>query len=449
MKIHKLKLRALVRIFSFAAALVVALTGFIIQSNRESARLSDALEYTYQRNLAELSEHLDKINSALKKGLYAGTASGLSDLAVTIWGEAGAAKTCLSQLPNNGASLEKINKFLSQSGEYCRALANKVASGEKVSDEERQQLLSLSGYAQSFCDSVLSMCHELDSQNALKGSVTRILSDRSPSDPDPLSTALSGVEETFADFPTLLYDGPFSDHILQAEPLFLKGKAEVDGETAKQRAATVLSCAPEALVTDSNEDGVIASYDFSFADTSVSITRAGGYCSYFMNSRTISDRGIDYEFAIEKGRSFLAGLGLGEFKESYYVDNNGECIINFAAVSDGIVFYSDLIKVGVAMDNGDIISLNAQGYLMNHTDRSFGTPRYTLADAQTVLSPYLSIQSAATAVIPLNDRQEQLCYEFYCLGTQGEEILVYVNANSLQEENILLVLKTDGGTLTL
>ena len=39
-------------------------------------------------------------------------------------------------------------------------------------------------------------------------------------------------------------------------------------------------------------------------------------------------------------------------KESYYVINNNICTINYAYVQDGAVCYSDLVKVGVALDSG-------------------------------------------------------------------------------------------------
>ena len=52
-------------------------------------------------------------------------------------------------------------------------------------------------------------------------------------------------------------------------------------------------------------------------------------------------------------------------------------------------------------------------------------------------------------MIPSNAREPLLCYEFLCDTDQDDEILVYVNAHTLAEEELLILLKTDGGTLTL
>lgn len=85
---------------------------------------------------------------------------------------------------------------------------------------------------------------------------------------------------------------------------------------------------------------------------------------------------------------------------------------------------------------------------MNHKERSFDAPKNDISSARQKLSPILSKKSEALAIIPLDTQNEKLCYEFLCDGQNGEEILVYINADTLEEEKILVVLKTDGGVLT-
>ena len=52
------------------------------------------------------------------------------------------------------------------------------------------------------------------------------------------------------------------------------------------------------------------------------------------------------------------------------------------------------------------------------------------------------------ALIPTDGGGEARCYEFVCEAEDGQEILVYINAVNLDEEDILILLKSDGGTLT-
>ncbi len=129
--------------------------------------------------------------------------------------------------------------------------------------------------------------------------------------------------------------------------------------------------------------------------------------------------------------------------------NEGVCVINFAYLEKDTTCYTDLVKVGVAMDNGDVVSFNAQGYIMNHVERNIETPKYTVNDAMKVLSPLLTSVATNKAIIPLTTLEERLCYEFLCTTESGQEVLVYVNANTHQEEDIKILLRGDGGVLTI
>ena len=103
-------------------------------------------------------------------------------------------------------------------------------------------------------------------------------------------------------------------------------------------------------------------------------------------------------------------------KDSYYALNDGICVVNFAQMEGDAICYTDLIKVGVALDNGEIVSIDARGYLMNHKDRTIPTPKVTKGQAQQRLSPKLTVLSSRLAFIPTDAGGEIYCYEFRCKG---------------------------------
>ena len=45
--------------------------------------------------------------------------------------------------------------------------------------------------------------------------------------------------------------------------------------------------------------------------------------------------------------------------------------INYAYVQNNVVIYSDLIKVKIALDNGEVLGIESTGYLNNHTTREY------------------------------------------------------------------------------
>ena len=100
------------------------------------------------------------------------------------------------------------------------------------------------------------------------------------------------------------------------------------------------------------------------------------------------------------------------------------------------------------MDTGEIMLYEASGYLTNHTDRAFETPSVSADEAAQKVSDKLKIRETALALIPTDSAGEVRCYEFVCEAEDGQEILIYINALNLDEEKILILLKSDGGTLT-
>ena len=145
----------------------------------------------------------------------------------------------------------------------------------------------------------------------------------------------------------------------------------------------------------------------------------------------------------------MSKSNIGDMKESYYSINNGICTINYAYSKNNVICYPDLIKISVALDNGEIVSYNSTGYLMNHSDRNLPGKIITQDEAKGRLSKYLKPEDGNLAVIPTAGLNEVLCYEFECTGENKDKVLVYINAKTGLEEQIFVVLSSDNGTLVM
>ena len=107
-----------------------------------------------------------------------------------------------------------------------------------------------------------------------------------------------------------------------------------------------------------------------------------------------------------------------------------------------------MIKVKIALDNGEILGIETNGYLNSHHIRQDTEPTISKETAKASLNTRLDIQSEELAIIPTEWKTEILCYEFK--GKIDEtEFLVYINAQNGREENILVILETQGGILTM
>ena len=157
---------------------------------------------------------------------------------------------------------------------------------------------------------------------------------------------------------------------------------------------------------------------------------------------------ITPEEGIQIAKEYLQSHNITSVETSYYEISNNIMTINFAYTSNNITYYPDLIKVSVAMDDGEIISFHQRGYLANHQERAAQVPSITQEQAAKKLSPLLTVEQVKLAVIPTQGLNEVFCYEFKCTGQNGENILVYINAETGAEEQLLILLIGENGTLT-
>ena len=161
--------------------------------------------------------------------------------------------------------------------------------------------------------------------------------------------------------------------------------------------------------------GVLASLHFAPTETArenllrenkkdenitIAITKKGGHIVYFNCNRDVNEEKLSYDDANKKGLEFLNNLGINNMKETYYLNENGIITINYAYNQDDVIMYPDLIKVKVALDDGEILGVETKGYLNNHTERKISKNVISIDEAKKKLNKNLNIQSEGMAIIP-------------------------------------------------
>lgn len=441
--------RTVVRIVSFVLAAMSVMAGIAIYQYTQAQRYYATIEYSYQRALSDLNDSLASISTELEKGVYSATAQQMSHLSANLWKNASVAKTSLSSLPVTDLNMSATYKFLSQVGEYAMSLSKKMASGQELTAEEQELLVKLRDYSEGLSESMATITQDMYNSQMDIHEIANLAKTLDNQNSDDIPWVISGfqkMEDSFEGYPTLIYDGPFSDHIMQKESQLLKTMDKVDRNTAAQTAAKLLGCDVDKLKDESDENSNIPSYSFEYDGGVISITQNGGMVSYILRSREITEAKVKAEEAVKAAQKYLNDLGFTSMKESYYETSNGICIVNFAYEQDGVIVYPDLIKVSVALDNCDILSMDARGYIMSHSTRDVGT-KISQEEASKSVSNLLTIESCYKAIIPTDGENEVLCYEFRTKGSNDEDVFVYVNAQTGAEEEILMILKGEDGIL--
>lgn len=440
-----MKRRTVVKIVSFLLAALIILSVILVNYYNEYNFYKTQVKYTYSRAFEELNSCLNNINTNLEKASYVTTSNQMNSIATSLFLEAKMAKQAFSQFPSGNENYEVINKFLSQIGNYSVYLAKKVMDGGIIEDTERESLEKLNVISKKLSEEINLIHSKYNNSGSwefeLSNEIEQEISDEN------IASAFTELESALTDYPTLIYDGPYSDYISLKESEMLKNAESVDEATAREVAAAALNINSNELTLESMDEGNIQAYNFIYGEGAASVSVKGGYLIYFRKYTTDGVATLSYSQAVSKAQKYLAKSSDENFTATYYYADNGVCVVNFAYKNGSTICYTDLVKIGVDLTDGDVVFYEGRGYLTNHKNRTLETPAHTVEEARAVLSPALTEKSYALALIPTDGGYEKHCYEFSCTGTNGENVLVYVSTETLQEEDILLLIKDGGGTL--
>lgn len=439
--------RGKIRVRLYASVLILVLFSAFVINAQKASELSRQLNADAERSLSTLEACMSSINTNLTKGLYANTTPMLSSMAISLTRDAASAKNSLSALPLSDTQLDNMLKFLSQVGAFVSTLDRKLSLGEPITSEERNQLKQLIDISQKLLSELDTITQGVeDGSVSFKqaGSTLQKSADQSVQ----IDSAFGDAEQTITDYPTLIYDGPFSDHILNQSPKTLEGKSDISKEKALEIASDFIGIDKSTLRFDSETNGVIETYNFFVDSINISVCKKGGAVLYLLGSSSAGESVISPEQAVENAKNFLSAKGYENMKESYYSTQDGICTVNFAYENEGVICYPDLIKLSVSLETGNIISFDARGYIMNHTDRPPVQSKISADEAKMSVSDYLTVMSSRLAVIPTDYKTEKTAYEFHCKTPDEQEVLVYIDVLTAKEDDILLLLYSDSGILT-
>lgn len=432
-----------------------ALSIFGVEMTNNFKRQKQASEDEYNRAMYEMVGYISNVESELAKLQITNTPKMTSTTLASIWKQSNLAKENLEELPSTQNSMSKASKYLSQVSDYSYSLLKKTTQNEKLNDEEYATIAKLYKSSQDLGSIMTDIYNDLN-DGRIRWDELKKVSDEKLSQSEEVTTVsnIEKIGKNFQEYEGLIYDGAFSDHLLNMQPKSLSNN-EVTKDQAKENIIKIFKEENiETLEELEDSSGTIDLYNFKLKlknepdIKNISITKKDGKLYLMISDRKVEEEKISMEEAESKGLEFLSSIGIDNVKENYYLKTENFAIINYAALQDNVVLYPDLVKVKVALDTGEICSVEAQGYIFNHTKRDDITPTISIEKARKVINKNLNILSEGVAIIPTESKSEVLTYEFK--GKIDErEFLIYVNAKTGEEEKILLILKTEGGTLTM
>lgn len=426
-----------------AAGLIVSIVlGVRASSARAQAQVE--LNSMYESAFDALCTNMSDINTAFAKLRVSTSRAQQAVLLNSIWRQAGQTAQAVSQLPVAHTVSGGILQYVNQVGDYCYVLAKRVERGGTLDESIYQTLQTLEEQT-----GLLAKQLEVSRENGVAWS--ELDQDMYAAIPDTEQLdELSQLAKSISQYPTLIYDGPFSERAHNIEPKAAVGDI-VPYEQAEQVAQRFF---PGTYTREEDEGGQVPTYNMrcmaeNGESYQVRVTQKGGLLHSVLPVQATQTDILPNEEQVpqlsQTAKAFVEERGYPTMQPAYAQYYAGAAVVNLVPEQDGVLLYPDLVKVWVDVATMQVIGIDAHNYTVNHCTRSFGSPLKEQQSVRDRVATRLTIEGVRLVLIPTEELGEKLCYEWS--GKNGEEtFIVYTDALTGEEEEIKQILDAEDGT---
>lgn len=423
----------------------LVITGIAVYQYNSNIAYREKIENVYQKSFTELVDYVGNINIILNKALITNDSAELSELSEKLRTETALAKSVLGQLPLSSVELDKTSNFITQVSDYVHTLSKRLATDKTTAVDEENTIESFIKYSDSLNNSLKKMEDDFLYGN-MSLSNEKAASVLSESKIASLTDNMKSIEDSFEDYPTIIYDGPFSEHILNKKPNILK--EPLTGRQEAQKRAEKF--AKHSLDFMAEANGNIPAYIFSSDDDNlcVEVSKNGGHIIMMTKASHITNPTLDIDKASEYAADFLRSNGYENMQQTGYTTDGTVVHFAYAYKENEYTIYPDLIKVKIALNDGSICGFEANGFLCNHCERAIPKSVISIDEAVGKISKRVKIIKTNKACIPKENGTEAWCYEILA-SYNAKKFLVYINTETGSEEEILMLIEDSQGKMTI
>lgn len=448
--------------YTLAVALIVVFsTTFSVLMALERTDYRNYLQGEYSKNMHELITSVENIRVNLGKAAITGSREQKIVTFEEIFRHSAIANDKLHSLPIPQQNIDNTSRFLSQVGDFSYSLVRASTEGRDLNNKEYDNIDKLKQESFTLQTDLNNVLADINEGKVKWGEIRKKASGvfAKGAGGESLTTQFAAIQKQIAQYPTLIYDGPFSDNVLDIKPKIVS-QQEVNVSQATDVVNKVIGSDRIAKLENLPSDGKtrIPSYRFKATingrndkenTVTCEVSKNGGKVIYMLDNRLVDNPTMDIKKASDIGAKYLQNLGYNNMISTYSLRYDNTAIINYILNQNNVVIYPDQIKLKIAMDDGSIIGIESEKYLVAHEEnRKIETPKISQADAQTKVSNRLKISTIRLAVIPTETDKEVLCYEF--AGSYKEDkYVVYINAQTGYEQRIIQIINTPNGELTM
>ena len=395
----------------------------------------------YTGSFYELMSFVDNMDTNLSKARVANGRYEQQKLLTNVVVESELCENCLESFPVSVEKTENLTSFINRVSDYSRSLLNKLAKGGKLSEEEGEVIQYMYETTNALKNKLNETVNSLDSKE-----INKILDGHS----EVFDKGFAATESDTIQMAKMIYDGPFAQSANSGDVKLIAKMGEISEKEAKEKIAAIFEKhdMKEIDMTGETKLRNIELYNFEMKDNagrmfSAQMTKKGGVLAMFDSYEKCEAHNFDVEACVEIAENFLEKAGFDDMQEVWISEAGTECTINFAYEQNGVVCYSDLVKVKVCEEKGAVIGLEANSYIRSHTERKLPAAKLSMKEARAKLKNGFEAETERLCLIPV-DNTETLAYEFS--GEYGgSTYYVYIDAVNGSECELFTVVGSNQG----
>lgn len=436
-------------------AVAVVVIGFLIygwvNENKKLQMNQNELVGVYYKSFDNISSNMNDLEKKLAKVQIVSSEEMYVTLLTEIWSTSNIMRNEIGQLPLKTEVANELSRFVTQTGDFCYILTKDILDGKEVTADQQEQLYNLQQNCAELANKLTTMRVE-GQVEFLTSEEQEVVETASEEEDNPYTTLKSAIQQ----YPSLIYDGPFSESTEKQTAKWVEAMEEVTPEQAQEIAAKVAGDDIKEITRVDDVEGKLPAYTFSVTYNSglnktVNITKKGGKPLYLIqetNLEAAAEKPNDDQIAKSKAaaKTYIESIGFKNMEPNYIQYYSGQILINFTPVVDDVTIYPDIVKVWVDITTYDITGLDAKNYIYAHVDREINSPKLTTEEAKAYVSNNLTIESVKLCMIPNESLTEDYCYEFSGIY-KGLRFLVYIDSDTGAERQVMEILDTEQGEL--
>lgn len=431
---------------------MVALVGAAVwgyQEYQDKNAILIKAENSYQRAFHDLNEHLERLQAELGKSLALNSPKQMAASMTNVWRLAYSAQNDIGQLPLTLVPFDQAEKYLSKVGRFAYDVGVRDFHKKPLTEKEWKTLETLYEQSKNINNEMQTVQHKVLDKNLRWMDVELAIATEDKNMDNTIIDGFKMVNQKVQEFPEVDW-GPTVNNMevrVRERARNISG-TKISLDEAKQIVARAFGKgSTRGMKAELNKNGDYETISVRYSGANhtevyTELTAKGGHIVWMVFDRPVKKKQLRLNQALEEADRFLERIGYKNMEPIAYDETANIVSYTFVHRQNGVSIYPQTLAVKVALDNGEIMGLQADEYVFNNFRLSKTKPKLTREEARKKLSTHLKVQKSGLAIIYNQSGQPVLCYEF--LGSiKGNQYRVFINANNGEEEYIDRIEKAD------